>query len=331
MHRLRLGVIASLAVAVTSLAAACGSSSASGDPSLTTLKLGVNSPLGVVIAPLLYGNSVDLWKKYGLSIDMESATPSASVAALEGGSTDMTLDGLGLITEAAKTKNITIIGSDAIQYYNLIAKPSRHFRPIRTISDLKQFNGMTVGVTTPGSTIDTLMHSLAKKAGITLKFDYLSAVSPAIAVNNGIVDFAGATASNLSQPDAQRTQQLGDLSTLINGQGLYGVIGANKNWLSTHQKVAQMFAKAYAAAVKASAGDENGTVQAVATAVKTPTATSKIAYDLQKPDVFIKPFPTGEMNYDLATVYDQNPTVAKLRTSDIFDNDVLFNSDNTLK
>ncbi|HEX3789889.1 MAG TPA: ABC transporter substrate-binding protein [Pseudonocardiaceae bacterium] len=149
------------------LAVACsgsgGSSSSADSDGLTTINISNTAIVGDEV-PLVYANATNLWKKFGLKVNMINVTSSAQFAGLGAGQADIALGGAASIEAAQKGAPEAIIGSIGHVRMDFLVQGDIH-----KVSDLK---GTTLGASSPGSLLGAGQQLYLQQNGLHYPGDY---------------------------------------------------------------------------------------------------------------------------------------------------------------
>jgi ABC-type nitrate/sulfonate/bicarbonate transport system substrate-binding protein len=153
--------------ALSLVAVACSSGGGSGDSAdsngLTTINLSNTAIVGDEV-PLVYANATNLWKRFGLKINMINVTSSAQFAGLGAGQADIALGGAASIEAAQKGAPEAIIGSIGHVRMDFLVQSN-----IQSVNDLR---GATLGASSPGSLLGAGQQLYLKEHGLNYPGDY---------------------------------------------------------------------------------------------------------------------------------------------------------------
>jgi NitT/TauT family transport system substrate-binding protein len=239
--------------AVLALAAACssgGSANTTDGQALTTITVGgvQTANLGDLYAGLVNG----VFTKYGLNVQYQVLTPTATVAAVDTGSIDVGDDGAGLVEGIIQTHGSKIFLQNGPGLFYLAVPSSIH-----SLADLA---GKTVSASTPGGAVDTAIREALTAAGLTVgtsgndvRMVYLQNNSAALtALKNGTVQGAG-----VSPPTTVEAQQEGMHLISIVKYSYDSVWAVNNGWAASHKQALINFVKAFAVATKDAISDQS--------------------------------------------------------------------------
>ena len=289
-----------------------------------TINVGVGYPLQADGYPLYYGIAKGIFKHYGINIVSTNLTPAAGVGALYSGSIDILFDGTGVVNEAIQTHKVKAIGTYSEVPVWFVAQPSSHFKPINKLSDLAEFNGKTIGASTPGSLVTDVEQNLISKAHSTAKFDFLGASSPIVALQHGLVDTIAATPATLPVAKADGMVVLGGINKLVNGRGLYTLVGGNNTYVAHHKALLREFNMAYHVALKDANRNVSSLLPVLESSLNVNQGQAQQSYTLQKKYEFLKAIPNSEVRNDLNNVAAVLPAAAHTKTSVVVDDSALF-------
>ncbi|HVV18901.1 MAG TPA: PhnD/SsuA/transferrin family substrate-binding protein [Pseudonocardiaceae bacterium] len=153
-------------VAIGLAAAACssgGGSDSADSGGLVTIDLSNTAIVGDEV-PLVYANATNLWKRFGLKINMINVTSSAQFSGLGAGQADIALGGAASIEAAQKGAPEAIIGSIGHVRMDFLVQGDIH-----SVSDLR---GATIGASSPGSLLGAGQQLYLKQHGLNYPGDY---------------------------------------------------------------------------------------------------------------------------------------------------------------
>ena len=241
----RTAVVAGCA-AVGLLLAACssgGNASTDSGGSLTTITVGgvQTAELGPLYAGLING----VFKKYGLDVQYQVLTPTATVAAVDTGSIDVGNDGAGMVKGIIQTHASKIFMENGPALFDLAVPPSIH-----SLADLR---GKTVAASTPGGAIDTAIRAAFKAAGVPVgtsgndvRMTYMQNNAAAlISLKNGTVGAAG-----VSPPTSIKAQEEGMHLISIVKYSFDSIWAVSNSFAASHKQAVTNFAKAFAEGTK---------------------------------------------------------------------------------
>jgi ABC-type nitrate/sulfonate/bicarbonate transport system substrate-binding protein len=153
--------------ALSLVAVACSSGGSSSDTAdsngLTTINLSNTAIVGDEV-PLVYANATNLWKKFGLKVNMINVTSSAQFSGLGAGQADIALGGAASIEAAQKGAPEAIIGSIGHVRMDFLVQDNIH-----SVNDLR---GQTLGASSPGSLLGAGQQLYLKEHGLNFPGDY---------------------------------------------------------------------------------------------------------------------------------------------------------------
>jgi ABC-type nitrate/sulfonate/bicarbonate transport system substrate-binding protein len=155
--------VAALSLVAVACSSGGGGSSTASSPGLTTINLSNTAIVGDEV-PLVYANATNLWKRFGLQVNMINVTSSAQFSGLGAGQADIALGGAASIEAAQKGAPEAIIGSIGHVRMDFLVQGNIH-----SVSDLK---GATLGASSPGSLLGAGQQLYLKQHGLNFPGDY---------------------------------------------------------------------------------------------------------------------------------------------------------------
>jgi ABC-type nitrate/sulfonate/bicarbonate transport system substrate-binding protein len=235
------------AVACSSGGGSGASASADNSPGLTTINLSNTAIVGDEV-PLVYANATNLWKRFGLKINMINVTSSAQFSGLGAGQADIALGGAASIEAAQKGAPEAIIGSIGHVRMDFLVQGDVH-----SVNDLR---GKTIGASSPGSLLGAGQQLYLKQHGLNYPGGYnIVYTSGSFAANitalinkktagsfaaHPFIDTAEKGNPSLHALDRIDKTDLGILTA--------NVATVNTQWASSHKDAVVNFFKAWQAA-----------------------------------------------------------------------------------
>jgi ABC-type nitrate/sulfonate/bicarbonate transport system substrate-binding protein len=192
-----------------------------------------------------------VFKQYGININYQVLTPTATVAAVDTGSINIGDDGAGMVEGIIQTHGSKIFMQNGPGLFYLAVPSSIH--------SLRDLAGKTISASTPGGAVDTAIRDALKADGVTVgtsgndaHMTYLQSNSAALtALKNGTVQGAG-----VSPPTSVEAQQQGMHLISIVKYSFDSVWAVNSGWAASHKQVVINFAKAFAISNKDAIKDQ---------------------------------------------------------------------------
>ncbi len=274
-RRVRGRTVVALGLVVAALAAASGCSSdtkaaATTDGhsgGLTTINVSNTLIVGDEV-PLVYANATNLWKKYGLKINMETVTSSAQFGSLGAGQADIALGGAASIEAAKKGAPERLIGSMGRVRMDFLVQPQ-----IKTVADLK---GQTLGASSPGSLLGAGEQLYMQENGLKFPGDYKIVYTSGSFPATITALISGRTQGGFAAHPFIETAKAGNpkLHTLVRvdqtnlGILTANVATANSSWAASHKDALVKFIQAWQEASKLVKSHLSETAGYLATAAK---------------------------------------------------------------
>lgn len=310
----------SAAAASSTAAASSGASSSPGTSSgaLTTIRLSNTLIAGDEI-PFVYGNAIDIWKKYGINLVVQNVSTSIQYTSLGAGQADLAMGSPGSIEAAQGGAPIKLVGQIGPDYIELLAQKS-----VATVKDLK---GTTLGSSAPGSVTAGIIKTYLGENGLTssdYSINYFSGSFPAVltALIGGRISATSAGFPYIAQAQAANPG-LHPVATISSTP--IGVLGGNEmsvntNWAAKNGPALTKFTEAWNAATKASQADPKAAIAALAAATKTSTAIATEWFNKQSPLDGWFPLTQAQFKIIIASLTSQYPNVANASYSNLVDN-----------
>jgi ABC-type nitrate/sulfonate/bicarbonate transport system substrate-binding protein len=326
LHRSARGstVLAAAAVSAALAVSGCGSSAgssastSSGSGSLTTIRLSNTLIAGDEI-PLVYGDSINIWKKYGIKLVEQDVSTSIQYTSLGAGQADIATGSPGSIEAAMGGAPVKLVGQIGPDYIQMLAQKS--------IADVSRLRGTTLGSSAPGSVTAGIIRTYLGENGLKptdYKLSYFSGSFPAVltaliagrisATTVGYPFIAKAMAGNPSLHPVATIS-----STPI---GILGgnVMTVNTNWAASHQAALHKFIQAWNAATKASQDNRGAAIAALAKATKTSTTVATEWFVKQSPLDGWFPLTSAQFKIIIGSLSAQYPNVASASYAKLVDN-----------
>jgi NitT/TauT family transport system substrate-binding protein len=254
-YGLLLAFCLSIVAAKYSLAAGVG-----GKPEKPDVVVTYAQPSGA-FTPIWVAYEAGLFKKYGLSANLQLLTPQVSAQAVISEEADFYTDGPDLINARLHGGQVKYFGGTIQQLVFQIWAA----KEIKTIQDLK---GKAIGVSTPRAALDTAVRETLKKNGLVPDRDvqvlYLQNV-PAIlsAILGGKVMAGGLSAPNTVKAKDAGLNLLVDIGKL-NIPAFQVAYGATEKFLRNNPNTVYAFLKAIAEGVVMSRQEPTAAKKAIA-------------------------------------------------------------------
>jgi ABC-type nitrate/sulfonate/bicarbonate transport system substrate-binding protein len=306
-------------------AASTGSSSTgasnSGDTSsgaLTTIRLSNTLIAGDEI-PLVYGDSIGIWKKYGINLVEQNVSTSIQYTSLGAGQADVATGSPGSIEAAQGGAPIKLIGQIGPDYIEMLAQKS--------VGNVKALKGTTLGSSAPGSVTAGIIKTYLSENGLTssdYSINYFSGSFPAVltALIGGKISATTAGFPYIAQAQAANPG-LHPVATISSTPiGILGgnVMSVNTTWAAKNGPALQKFVQAWNAATKASQANPKAAIAALAAATKTSTAIATEWFDKQSPLDGWFNLTQAQWKIIITSLSSQYPNVANASYSSLVDN-----------
>jgi ABC-type nitrate/sulfonate/bicarbonate transport system substrate-binding protein len=249
-RRSRPAAAAALA-ALALVAAGCSSSSGGGTTAdgLTVINLSNTVIVGDEV-PLVYANATNLWKQFGLKINMINVTSSAQFSGLGTGQADIALGAAAGIIAAQKGAPVAVIGSIGRVRMDFLAQED-----IKSVDDLR---GKTLGASSPGSLLGAGQQLYLKEHGLNFPGDYkivytsgsFPAVITALINKNTQASFAAHPFIDTAQKGNPTLHSLDRIDKTDLGILTANVATVNTKWAATHKDAVTKFFQVWAEASK---------------------------------------------------------------------------------
>jgi ABC-type nitrate/sulfonate/bicarbonate transport system substrate-binding protein len=333
----RLGVAATLTVALA-LSAACGSSSSSSpagaggasrtssgsSQKITSIAVDISGITGDEI-PILVADEQNLWTKYGISVDLKQLGTAVQYTAL---ATDQVQIGIGGITgleQATKGAHIKIIGSLGPSFGEFLVQSN-----VQTPGDLK---GKTLGASTAGSTSDNLQRIYLQENGVPTSAyttDYFQGNLASVVAALSHKQIAGTFVEPPFMYQAiaanPTLHPVGDIESSDVAGLTPNLVFVNTDWAAAHQDAVKEFIAGWRAAIAESKADSASAIKDLAAATKTTSAIATQWYQKQVDlDVF------GQESTDAFAIQQKalstsDPSISAARYASVVDNSYLGGS-----
>jgi ABC-type nitrate/sulfonate/bicarbonate transport system substrate-binding protein len=299
-----------------STSAVSGSSGSSG--SLTTIRLSNTLIAGDEI-PLVYGDSVGIWKKYGINLVEQNVSTAIQYTSLGAGQADIATGSPGSIEAAIGGAPIKLIGQIGPDYIQLLAQKS-----VPSVAGLR---GTTLGSSAPGSVTAGIIKTYLGENGLTpsdYSINYFSGSFPAVltALISGKISATSAGFPYIAQAEAANPG-LHPVATISSTP--IGVLGGNEmsvntTWAANNGPAIKRFTEAWNAAAKASQANPAAAIAALAKATKTSTAVATEWFDKQAPLDGWFPLTDAQFKIIIQSLTGQYPNVANASYASLVDN-----------
>lgn len=299
----------------SSAAASTGSGSAAG---LTTIKISNTLIAGDEI-PFVYGNSIDIWKKYGINLVVQNVSTSIQYTSLGAGQADIAMGSPGSIEAAVGGAPVKIVGQIGPDFIQLLAQ--------KNIANVRALKGTTLGSSAPGSVTAGIIKTYLAQNGLKpgdYNISYFSGSFPAVltALEAGRISATTAGFPYIAQAEAANPG-LHPLATISSDPiGILGgdMMTVNTNWAASNGAALKNFVKAWNDATAQSRANPKAAIAALAAATKTSTAIATEWYDKQSPLDGWFPLTQAEYKIIIGSLTTQYPNVANAAYSDMVDN-----------
>ncbi len=208
--------------------------------------------------PLWVAKEAGLFQKHGLDVDVQYIASSSSMAALLAGQTQLAhVGGSEVLSAVAGGADLVVLAVPGPVYpYGFWVAPS-----IASAGDLK---GKKVGITTPGSSIDTATRVGLPKLGLAPDEDVAIVQTGSVsnltaALVSGAVDAAMSHPPDTLVLEPKGYHQILDLASL-KLPFANNVVAAQRSWVTANRDAAQRYVDALVEAIAREKGDEAFTV-----------------------------------------------------------------------
>lgn len=327
----RGGAITLALVSACAALAACSSSSSSAPAasssasansasggSLATIRLSNTLVAGDEI-PLVYGDAIGIWKKYGINLVEQNVSTSIQYTSLGAGQADIATGSPGSIEAAMGGAPVKVVGQIGPDYIELLAQKS--------IANVSALRGTTLGSSAPGSVTAGIIKTYLGEQGMTssdYNISYFSGSFPAVitaliagrisATTVGFPYIAKATTANPG---------LHPVATISSSPiGILGgnVMTVNTKWAAANGATLKKFVQAWNEATAESKQHPAAAIAALAKATKVTNAVATQWYDKQSPLDGWFPLTQSQFNIIIKSLAAQYPNVAKAGYSSVVDN-----------
>jgi ABC-type nitrate/sulfonate/bicarbonate transport system substrate-binding protein len=264
--------------------AASGTTNASQSSGVTTITLSNAAIVGDEI-PLVYAQATDLWKQYGLKVDLVLQSTADQFTSLGAGQVNIALGASTGIEAAQKGAPIQIVGDMGTSYTDFLVQKS--------INSVKDLRGKVVAATSPGSEFNALQDLYLEHYGLSTSDFTTTYFSGGVSAEGVALDH-GQIAGVMLEPPAAFTALSGGASSGVHNlervdETRYGVLTAqmasvNSTWASQHPTAVSKFIEAWRAASKGCATHVNACASALAKQDDVSTAFAKQWIQGQSPD-----------------------------------------------
>ncbi len=313
-------------VAALSLAAAACSSGGSGDAGasadssgLTTINVSNTAIVGDEV-PLVYANATNLWKKFGLKVNMINVTSSAQFSGLGAGQADIALGGAASIEAAQKGAPEAIIGSIGHVRMDFLVQGDIH-----NVSDLR---GKTIGASSPGSLLGAGQQLYLKQHGLNYPGDYnivytsgsFAANITALINNKTAGSFAAHPFIDTAEKGNPSLHALDRIDKTDLGILTANVATVNTQWASSHKDAVVNFFKAWQAASDEVKTHESQTAGYLADAAKVSQPIAQAWLKDQSALDGFAPFSQSDFDTTVKALAISTPSVASANFAKTVDN-----------
>jgi ABC-type nitrate/sulfonate/bicarbonate transport system substrate-binding protein len=301
-------------------AASGGSSVAASGSSggLTTIRLSNTLIAGDEI-PLVYGDSIGIWKKYGINLVEQNVSTAIQYTSLGAGQADIATGSPGSIEAAVGGAPVKIIGGIGNDVIEMLAQ--------KNIANVAGLKGTTLGSSAPGSVTAGIIKTYLGQQGLTsgdYKISYFSGSFPAVitALEAGRISATTAGYPYIAQAKAANPG-LHPVATISSTPiGILGgnMMTVNTNWASSNGAAIKKFVQAWNEATKESKANPSAAIAALAKASKTSTTIATQWFDQQSPLDGWFPLTSAQYKIIITSLSSQYPNVASAQFSNVVDN-----------
>jgi ABC-type nitrate/sulfonate/bicarbonate transport system substrate-binding protein len=303
------------ASAGSSAGASAGSGSAAG---LTTIKISNTLIAGDEI-PWVYGNSINIWKKYGINLVVQNVSTSIQYTSLGAGQADIAMGSPGSIEAAVGGAPVKIVGQIGPDFIQLLAQ--------KNIANVQALKGTTLGSSAPGSVTAGIIKTYLGQNGLTAgdyNISYFSGSFPAVltALEAGRISATSAGFPYIAQAQAANPG-LHPVATISSAPvGILGgnVMTVNTTWAASNGTALKNFVKAWNDATAQSKANPKAAIAALAAATKTSMAIATEWYDKQSPLDGWFQLTKAQYKIIIGSLASQYPNVANAAYSGMVDN-----------
>jgi ABC-type nitrate/sulfonate/bicarbonate transport system substrate-binding protein len=341
-RRWRAGSALALAAACATFAAACSSSSSSssaatsggasapaaggassaaasgGSGAMTTIRLSNTLIAGDEI-PLVYGDSIGIWKKYGINLVEQNVSTAIQYTSLGAGQADIATGSPGSIEAAVGGAPVKIIGGIGNDVIEMLAQ--------KDIPNTAGLKGTTLGSSAPGSVTAGIIKTYLGQQGLAAsdyKISYFSGSFPAVitALEAGRISATTAGYPYIAQAKAANPGLHAVATISSTPIGILGgnMMTVNTGWAAKNGPAIKQFVAAWNEATKESKANPQAAIAALAKATKVSTAIATQWFDQQSPLDGWFPLTTDQYKIIIDSLTAQYPNVASAKFSDVVDN-----------
>jgi ABC-type nitrate/sulfonate/bicarbonate transport system substrate-binding protein len=317
-----------VAAGVVMACAACSSNSsttaATSSHKITPITIDISGVTGDEI-PILVADGQNLWKKYGISVDLKQLGTAIEFTALATDQVQISIGGITGLEQAQKGAPIRLIGSLGPSYGEFLVQAG-----INKPSDV---TGKTLGATTSGSTSDNIQRLYLEEHGVpTSKYttDYFQGNLASVVAALSRKQIAGTFVEPpfLYQATTADTtlHPLGDIDSSNVGALTPNLVYVNTTWSKSHEAAVTAFIKGWRAAIAESKAEPSVAIKDLAAATSTTTT---IATDWYHKQVGLDTFgkeTEASFAIQVKALAFSDPTVANVTYSQIVDNSYLSRS-----
>jgi ABC-type nitrate/sulfonate/bicarbonate transport system substrate-binding protein len=309
----------SSSAAAPASAAATTSASGGADPgTMTTIRLSNTLIAGDEI-PLVYGDSIGIWKKYGINLVEQNVSTAIQYTSLGAGQADIATGSPGSIEAAVGGAPVKIIGGIGNDVIEMLAQ--------KNIPNVAGLKGTTLGSSAPGSVTAGIIKTYLGQQGLTAndyKISYFSGSFPAVitALEAGRISATTAGYPYIAQAKAANPGLHAVATISSTPIGILGgnMMTVNTNWASSHGDAIKQFVKAWNEATKESKANPQAAIAALAKATKTSTTVATEWFNQQSPLDGWFPLTTDQYKIIIGSLTAQYPNVANAQFSSVVDN-----------
>jgi ABC-type nitrate/sulfonate/bicarbonate transport system substrate-binding protein len=311
------------AISLAAVACSSGGSGSSGDsadsPGLTTINLSNTAIVGDEV-PLVYANATNLWKRFGLKVNMINVTSSAQFSGLGAGQADIALGGAASIEAAQKGAPEAIIGSIGHVRMDFLVQGNIH-----SVNDLR---GATLGASSPGSLLGAGQQLYLKEHGLNFPGDYkivytsgsFAANITALINNKTAGSFAAHPFIDTAEKGNPSLHALDRIDKTNLGILTANVATVNTQWAASHKDAVVNFFKAWQAASDEVKTHQSQTAGYLADAAKVSLPIAQAWLKDQAALDGFAPFSQADFATTVRALSISAPTVSTADFSNIVDN-----------
>ncbi|MCY9692654.1 ABC transporter substrate-binding protein [Paenibacillus alginolyticus] len=226
------------------------------DQPLKEVTVGITAS-GIVYGPMYVAMEKNIFKKYGLKVNLVSLDSAATTAGVISGDVPIAFSGGNIVDAALKSDKVKVIGTIGTIPYTLYTK---------NITKVEELKGKVIGVSSAGGNNENAALSLIRAIGLQpgkdVKILYVGTnILPTI--SEGKVEAGILVPPMTVQADQMGLKKVATLTDIKGIQGTYMVGGVNQPFAEKNPQVVESFFKAYAEASKLTQTEKEATKAAL--------------------------------------------------------------------